>query len=97
MILVHLTIVQWRQLQQGLLRSGYWGWIRNEFPTFTMIPGEAPASVSFVMDTYNINWGHNDSFIDYNIAYRINGGSWTDLENSGIYLQNASKSFNLHH
>ncbi|MDA0946599.1 MAG: choice-of-anchor D domain-containing protein, partial [Bacteroidetes bacterium] len=75
--------------------SSYWGWIRTLSPTFELNPDEHPVLVSFVMDTYNLNWGYNSSYIDYNIAYRVDGGEWIDLEDSGSYLQNEPKSFDL--
>ncbi|MDC0600290.1 choice-of-anchor D domain-containing protein [Flavobacteriales bacterium] len=71
------------------------GWIRTYSPTFQMNVGELPTSVSFFMDTYNNNWGYNDSYIDYNIAYSIDGAEWIDLENSSSYLNNATKTFDL--
>jgi|GEM_PF-3348983 len=77
--------------------SSYWGWIRTLSPTFELRveSAESPVNVSFRMDTYN-NWqGYNASYIDYNIAYRINGGDWINLEESGDYLQNEWKSFDL--
>ena len=41
---------------------------------FQLNLSETLESVSFMMDTYNENWGYTSSYIDYNIAYSVNSG-----------------------
>jgi len=77
--------------------SSYWGYNNTTTPVFQLNSGEFPTNVSFMMDTYNNNWGHNNTYIDYWIQVSLNGGGWVDLEanNSPGYLNNTTKSFDL--